>query len=131
MQKHWPQTLWIVRHGQSAGNVARDAAEAAGLPVIDIAERDIDTPLSELGQLQATALGHWFGELPPERRPEVILCSPYLRARETARLMLASAGIAEDGPRLREREDRAGLGQPVTDDRLDAELLLEGPDQRR
>ena len=22
----WPQTLWIVRHGQSAGNVARDAA---------------------------------------------------------------------------------------------------------
>lgn len=101
MQKQWPQTLWIVRHGQSAGNVARDAAEAAGLPVIDIAERDIDTPLSELGQLQATALGHWFGELPPERRPEVILCSPYVRARETARLMLAGAGIPEDGLRLR------------------------------
>ncbi len=101
MQKQWPQTLWIVRHGQSAGNVARDAAEAAGLPVIDIAERDIDTPLSDLGQRQATALGHWFGELPPERRPDVILCSPYVRARETARLMLASAGIPEDGVRLR------------------------------
>ena len=53
MQEQWPRTLWIVRHGQSAGNVARDAAEAAGLPVIDIAERDIDTPLSELGRRQA------------------------------------------------------------------------------
>ncbi|MEO8653722.1 MAG: histidine phosphatase family protein [Ramlibacter sp.] len=101
MQKKWPRTLWIVRHGQSAGNVARDAAEAAGLPVIDIAERDIDTPLSELGQHQAMALGHWFGELPVERRPEVILCSPYLRARETARLMLDGAGIAQDKLRLR------------------------------
>lgn len=54
-----------MRHGQSAGNVARDSAEAAGLPVIDIAQRDIDVPLSELGRTQATALGHWFGELPP------------------------------------------------------------------
>ena len=81
----WPRTLWIVRHGQSAGNVARDSAEAAGLPVIDIAERDIDVPLSELGRRQATALGHWFGELPPDRRPDVLLCSPYVRARETAR----------------------------------------------
>ena len=58
----------MARHGQSAGNVARDSAEAAGLPVIDIAERDIDVPLSELGRTQATALGHWFGELPPHRR---------------------------------------------------------------
>ena len=31
MEKKWPQTLWIVRHGQSAGTVARDAAEAGGL----------------------------------------------------------------------------------------------------
>jgi broad specificity phosphatase PhoE len=90
-----------VRHGQSAGNVARDAAEAAGHPIIDIAERDIDTPLSELGRKQARALGHWFGELPPGRHPEVVLCSPYLRARETARLLLQAAGIPQDGVRLR------------------------------
>jgi broad specificity phosphatase PhoE len=101
MQKQWPQTVWIVRHGQSAGNVARDAAEAAGLPVIDIAERDIDTPLSDLGRRQAAALGHWFGELPPDRRPDVVMCSPYVRARQTARLMLESSGIGEDGVRLR------------------------------
>jgi hypothetical protein len=28
MEQKWPQQLWLVRHGQSAGNVARDAAEA-------------------------------------------------------------------------------------------------------
>jgi broad specificity phosphatase PhoE len=101
MRDRWPCTLWIVRHGQSAGNVARDAAEAAGLPVIDIAERDIDTPLSELGRRQARALGHWFGELPSKRHPQVVLCSPYVRARETARLLLESAGISQDEVRLR------------------------------
>lgn len=101
MREQWPCTLWIVRHGQSAGNVARDAAEAAGHPVIDIAERDIDTPLSELGRRQARALGHWFGELPSDRHPEVVLCSPYVRARETARLMLQAAGIPRDSVRMR------------------------------
>jgi broad specificity phosphatase PhoE len=101
MREQWPCTLWIVRHGQSAGNVARDAAEAAGHPIIDIAERDIDTPLSELGRKQARALGHWFGELPRDRHPEVVLCSPYVRARETAHLMLQAAGIPHDAVRVR------------------------------
>jgi broad specificity phosphatase PhoE len=101
MREQWPCTLWIVRHGQSAGNVARDLAEAAGHPFIDIAERDIDTPLSELGRRQARALGQWFGELPRQRRPDVVLCSPYVRARETARLLLESSGIPRDAVRLR------------------------------
>ncbi|WP_298925543.1 histidine phosphatase family protein [uncultured Ramlibacter sp.] len=101
MQASWPHTLWIVRHGQSAGNVARDAAEAGGLHVIDIAERDIDVPLSALGRLQSQALGHWFGELPAGRHPEVVLCSPYLRARETTQLLLEAAGIAPKATRLR------------------------------
>ena len=103
MQQDWPRTFWIVRHGQSAGNVARDAAEAGGLHVIDIAERDIDVPLSPLGRQQSQALGQWFGELPPQRRPEVVLCSPYVRARETARLMLEASGI--DAKSLRWRVD--------------------------
>jgi broad specificity phosphatase PhoE len=90
-----------VRHGQSAGNVARDAAEAAGHHVIDIAVRDIDTPLSELGRTQARALGQWFGELPRKRQPEVVLCSPYVRARETAHLLLQAAGIPEGKVRMR------------------------------
>jgi broad specificity phosphatase PhoE len=103
MQQKWPSTLWIVRHGQSAGNVARDAAELAGLPVIDIEHRDIDTPLSDLGKTQALALGHWFGELPAGRRPEVVHCSPDVRARDTTRLLLQSAGI--DGKSVRVRMD--------------------------
>ena len=60
MRQRWPERLWIVRHGESAGNVARDAADAAGLPMIDIAQRDVDVPLSPLGLRQAEALGHWF-----------------------------------------------------------------------
>ena len=104
MQQQWPSTLWIVRHGQSAGNVARDAAELAGLPVIDIEHRDIDTPLSDLGKTQALALGHWFGTLPPDRRPEVVLCSPYVRARDTTRLLLQAAGIDARSVRVRHDE---------------------------
>jgi len=108
MRVTWPQILWIVRHGQSAGNVARDAAEAAGQVLIDIEFRDIDTPLSELGVEQARALGHWFGRLPRAERPEVVLCSPYVRAKETARLLVETADLGDMrlrfDERLREKE---------------------------
>ena len=109
-QQKWPQNLWIIRHGQSAGNVARDAAEEAGLPLIDIAGRDVDVPLSELGEQQAIALGHWFGALPDLQRPTVILTSPYARARATAQHILDNAGIDPGNvlmvadERLREKE---------------------------
>src|SRR6478672_7143008 len=91
MERRWPDVLWIVRHGESAGNVARDAAEAAGLPLIDIAERDVDVPLSELGRRQARALGAWFAQRREDERPTVVLSSPYARALETTSLILASA----------------------------------------
>jgi broad specificity phosphatase PhoE len=110
IQQKWPQNLWIIRHGQSAGNVARDAAEAAGLPLIDIATRDVDVPLSELGEQQAIALGHWFATLPEPQRPTVILTSPYARARATAQHIVDYAGIDRDDvlvivdERLREKE---------------------------
>jgi broad specificity phosphatase PhoE len=109
-QQKWPQTVWIVRHGQSAGNVARNAAEAAGLPLIDIMTRDMDTPLSDLGREQSLALGRWFGEMREAERPSVVLCSPYVRARETAGIVLETAGIDRDeltfnvDERLREKE---------------------------
>ena len=105
----FPRTLWIVRHGQSAGNVARDEAEAAGRPLIDIATRDMDTPLSPLGVQQAEALGHWFDEMPVDERPTVVLSSPYVRAVGTAQLMMQSGGFEADvrfrrDERLREKE---------------------------
>ncbi len=106
----WPERLWIVRHGESAGNVARDAAEAAGQTLIDIPIRDADVPLSALGERQAQALGHWFRRLPPEERPTVVLASPYLRARQTADIALEAAALGREedtlivDERLREKE---------------------------
>src|SRR3954470_11973041 len=87
MTQRWPERLWIVRHGESAGNVARDAAYAAGVAVIDIAHRDVDVPLSALGERQAQALGVWFAALPEDERPTVTLTSPFLRARTTAAII--------------------------------------------
>lgn len=98
-----PERLWVVRHGQSAGNVARDAAEANGLEMIDLSWRDIDVPLSELGEQQSIALGNWFARQPAEAQPEVVLCSPYLRALQTARLVVEHAGLRDAALRLDER----------------------------
>src|ERR1044072_5861227 len=109
MGQNWPEKLWLVRHGQSQGNVARDAADEAGLHEIDIDVRDVDVPLSELGHSQAEATGRWFAALPSKDRPEVIMSSPYLRARQTAEAICNAGGMS--GPvklvidgRLRERE---------------------------
>src|SRR5690349_11686649 len=92
-EQKWPDALWIVRHGQSAGNVAREEAERAAVPLIDIATRDMDTPLSKLGEQQATALGRWFGALARDMQPTVALCSPYVRALATTRMLLDTAGV--------------------------------------
>ena len=108
----WPRTLWLVRHGESAGNVAREAADATGLDVIDIDVRDVDVPLSPLGERQAAALGKWFGEMPREARPNVVLSSPYKRALETAHIIREHAHLDALDPanpvivdeRLREKE---------------------------
>jgi len=110
MQQRWPEVMWVVRHGESAGNVARDAAYAAGAERISIGGRDVDVPLSDLGVEQATALGHWFGAMPAQEQPEVVLCSPYLRARRTAELVHEHGrlGVERDDfvvdERLREKE---------------------------
>jgi broad specificity phosphatase PhoE len=109
MEQKWPQEIWLVRHGQSAGNVARDAAEAAAGLRIDIAERDVDVPLSELGVRQSQALAGWFASLGPDSQPSVVLHSPYVRAAQTADLV--TAGMDRDAmvavhadERLREKE---------------------------
>jgi len=109
MAPRWPAVLWIVRHGESAGNVARDLARQQNLPRIALDGRDVDVPLSDLGRQQAAALGHWFGAGEENGRPDVLLCSPYARARQTAEIFRASGGCAPDVPicadeRLREKE---------------------------
>lgn len=108
----FPCRLWVVRHGQSAGNVALARAEESGASLIDIEGRDMDVPLSPLGERQAAALGRWFAAMPADERPTVVLASPYRRAVETAtRSALANAGPKEErsptlvlDERLREKE---------------------------
>lgn len=109
MTQRWPARLWLVRHGQSAGNVARDAALRDALHRIALDGRDMDVPLSPLGERQAQALGDWFKQLPDGERPDILLCSPYLRARQTTLLFRKAGGAAGDEPicadeRLREKE---------------------------
>lgn len=103
-----PAVLTIVRHGESAGNVARDAAMRAGAQRLDLRERDMDVPLSPLGEAQASALGGWFRR---EREWfDVVLASPYERARGTADLIVAAGPVTPEfrtltlDERLREKE---------------------------
>lgn len=104
--RSWPAALILVRHGESAGNVARDAAEAEGDHYIDIDERDMDVDLSPLGERQAAALGRWLGGQGDEA-PTIAVSSPYVRARRTAALAVEAAGLDLElllDERLRERE---------------------------
>lgn len=104
-----PTHLWIIRHGQSAGNVARDAAELGGLDAVALSTRDIDVDLTDLGIRQAEAAASWLHSQPEGLRPTLIISSPYQRARNTAgiigtRLQLQDYPLPILDERLRERE---------------------------
>ncbi|MFI7436273.1 histidine phosphatase family protein [Micromonospora haikouensis] len=97
--------LWVVRHGESTANVAATEAESTGAELIALAHRDADVPLSPTGEQQARATGRWLAELPPRRRPDVAVVSPYLRAVRTAELALDGTGMpVSRDERLRDRE---------------------------
>lgn len=98
--------LWLVRHGESAANIAATRAERDGLDVIPIDIRDADVPLSPTGARQAEALGRWM----PDHREsiDVFYTSPYLRARDTLAIATSIGGgdpvRAISDERLRDRE---------------------------
>lgn len=98
--------LLVVRHGESQGNLAREAAESDGAEVIAIG-RDPDVELSDLGRQQASAVGRWLHGLPVSSRPVAVWSSPYLRAVQTAEIALGEAGLTDRvhrDERLRDRE---------------------------
>ena len=87
-----PDRLWLVRHAQSTGNVAHAAAAAARSERLELETRDMDVPLSQLGRQQAEALGRWLAVREPGELPTAVLASPYLRAQQTARIVLDACG---------------------------------------
>jgi broad specificity phosphatase PhoE len=101
--------LVLIRHGQSTSNVAFPRADADGLLESGLTGRDADVELTELGVRQAEAIGRWLGTLPPDRLPQVVITSPYLRAKETWRIAAAASG--------------GDLPPPSTDNRLVDRLL--------
>src|ERR1700719_2567294 len=80
MPQVWPDDIFLIRHAESIGNVARIHALASGAETISVEEDDKLVGLSALGIEQARALGAWFAPNPPS----VVWTSPYRRARETA-----------------------------------------------
>lgn len=99
------EELWLVRHGESIGNVAATRAEVAGDAEIMLSTRDADVPLSDTGVEQARALSIPLRDA--DTVPQVAWLSPYVRAQQTFAL-----GV-ENGPaidrvltdeRLRDRE---------------------------
>jgi probable phosphoglycerate mutase len=101
--------LILIRHGQSAANVAFPKADAGGLLESGLTGRDTDVELTDLGREQAKAIGHWLATLPADRLPQVVITSPYHRARETWRIAAETSGL--------------DLPAPTTDDRLVDRLL--------
>lgn len=103
-----PKSLWLIRHGESIGNVARHEAERHKALQIETPHREPDVPLSELGREQAKRLGKWFAA--QTEKPAIIYTSPYIRAMETTQILAESAGFERNeitiklDERLRERE---------------------------
>ncbi|MBY8885340.1 histidine phosphatase family protein [Streptomyces sp. PTM05] len=103
--------LTVVRHGQSTANAAFADAARTRTEQTPLEGRDADVPLSGLGLTQADALGRWLGGLDPGERPQLVVCSPYARARRTWERMAAASGTgggdlphAVVDQRLRDRE---------------------------
>lgn len=128
-----PSALWLVRHGQSLGNVARDAAHEADLERLDLADRDMDVPLSPLGREQAISFGRWLGSPSAPAVPDVVVCSPYRRAVETAEWIVSSSGL--DGLRVRHderlRERELGIFDLLTRRGIEKEFPFEAERRRR
>jgi broad specificity phosphatase PhoE len=101
--------LTVVRHGLSASNVAFPEADAQGLLESGLTGPDSAVELTDTGREQAAAVGRWLAGQPEEHRPEVVITSPYLRARETWRVAAEASGLA--------------LPAPTTDDRLVDRLM--------
>ncbi|MFE7763114.1 histidine phosphatase family protein [Streptomyces sp. NPDC057438] len=118
----------MVRHGQSTANVAYAEAERTG-STVPLPGRDAEVPLSALGRTQAGALGGWLAGISGGGGsagggvgddsgggadggggpgPDLVVCSPYVRARQTWESMAGHPRVVPPpllvDERLRDRE---------------------------
>ncbi|NUP02265.1 MAG: histidine phosphatase family protein [Nonomuraea sp.] len=103
-----PSRIIAVRHGESQANLAH--ARAGDRPLV-YEPGDDEVSLTELGLVQARALGRLLAGLPAREAPEEVWCSPYLRALDTWKAAQESWGVdplpvTVDG-RLRDQESGA------------------------
>lgn len=105
--------LVVVRHGRSKANAAFAAAEAAGIPERVVTGPDREVELDAAGVEQASAIGTWLAAAPPPDRPEIVLCTPYVRGVQTwqqAMRTAAAAGVLLPVPRIDDRLADRGMG---------------------
>lgn len=124
--------LLLVRHGESAANVAASAAEVSGAEVIEAPLRDADVPLTQTGVEQAASVGEWLRTLPDESFPEAVWASPYRRAADTARIAAESQRVdvpVHTDERLRDRE--LGILDTLTRVGIEARYPSEAARRRR
>jgi broad specificity phosphatase PhoE len=100
-----PSAVWLVRHGESMGNVADAHAQKSGAGRLELDIRDPDVPLSDTGRSQAETLGEYLASLPEDQRPTAVLSSPFARALTTAQLATKGLDVrVRTDERLRERD---------------------------
>lgn len=93
-----PERVWLLRHAESAAPLVFNGSES-------------DVDLSELGSLQAAAVGEWF----VQHRPTAVVSSGLRRAIRTAAPIAAGCGVPHTfEPRLNERTIGALSGTPFT-----------------
>jgi broad specificity phosphatase PhoE len=95
-----PEALWLVRHGESQGNLLREAAERESRHEIGLPTRDADVPLSDRGEEQARAFGRWLAAQPAELRPTTVLVLALpARPRDRAAALAPAATSSPAWPR--------------------------------
>ncbi|KAK3281662.1 hypothetical protein CYMTET_10558 [Cymbomonas tetramitiformis] len=131
------KVLWLIRHGQSTGNVAKeeawtgDAAEGAHCHTRYTAYRQsldhIDSPLTQKGCEQAGETQRLISAW--EKKPELVVCSALTRAIQTAAIMFAhelESGTARlvIRPELREcfADNNENSGRPLAELRQCSQL---------
>jgi broad specificity phosphatase PhoE len=104
----------FIRHGQSTANAAR-RVQGWG-----------DSPLTQRGAVQAQQLAAWLRANNP--RADLLLCSPLLRAQQTARTIGAVLGMAVQ---IREDLKEINLGQWEDMEEAAFAQALNSPDYAR